>query len=107
MVQYWRVAAPATRYDSMIAQLQAAALPSREAPPDFGPYLDKVRRHAYAVTDEDVQAEITRLAGELGLPLAQAQQQMRSAQARDALKSKVREDKAMSVLSSAATIQEA
>jgi len=56
MVQYWRVAAPATRYDSMIAQLQAAALPSREAPPDFGPYLDKVRRHAYAVTDEDVQA---------------------------------------------------
>jgi trigger factor len=59
------------------------------------------------VTDEDLQAEITRLAGELGLPLAQAQQQMRSAQARDALKSKIREDKAMSVLSSAATIQDA
>jgi trigger factor len=59
------------------------------------------------VTDEDLQAEITRLAGELGVPLATAQQQMRSAQAREALKSKVREDKAMSVLSSAATIQEA
>jgi trigger factor len=59
------------------------------------------------VTDDDLQAEVTRIAGELGIPLAQAQQQMRSAQARDALKSKIREDKAMSVLSSAATIQEA
>ena len=59
------------------------------------------------VTDDDLQAEVTRIAGELGIPLAQAQQQMRSAQARDALKSKIREDKAMSILSSAATIQEA
>ena len=59
------------------------------------------------VTDDDLQAEVTRIAGELGMALAQAQQQMRSAQARDALKSKIREDKAMSVLSSAATIQEA
>jgi trigger factor len=59
------------------------------------------------VTDEDLQAEITRIAGELGLPLAQAQQQMRSAGARAALMSKIREDKALSVLSSAATIQEA
>ena len=25
-------------------------------PPDFGPYLDKVRSNAYTVTDEDVQA---------------------------------------------------
>jgi trigger factor len=58
-------------------------------------------------TDEDLQAEITRLAGELGLPLAQAQHQMRSAQARAALKSKIREDKALAVMSSAATIQEA
>ena len=55
MVQYGRVAIPATRYDSLIAQLQAA-LPNREAPPEFGAYLDKVRRHAYAITDEDVQA---------------------------------------------------
>ena len=59
------------------------------------------------VTDDDLQAEVTRIAGELGMALAQAQQQMRGAQARDALKSKIREDKAMSILSSAATIQEA
>jgi trigger factor len=59
------------------------------------------------VTDEDLQAELTRLAAEMGVPLATAQQQMRSAQAKDALKIKVREDKALSVLSSAATIQEA
>jgi trigger factor len=59
------------------------------------------------VTDEDLQAEVTRIAGELGLPLAQAQQQMRGAQARAALMTKIREDKALSVLSSAATIQEA
>jgi trigger factor len=59
------------------------------------------------VSDDDLQAEVTRIAGELGMPLAQAQQQMRGAQARDALKSKIREDKAMSILSSAATIQEA
>ena len=55
MVQYGRVAVPATRYDSLIAQLQAA-LPNREAPPEFGAYLDKVRRNAYAITDVDVQA---------------------------------------------------
>jgi trigger factor len=59
------------------------------------------------VTEEDLQAEITRLAGEVGLPLAQAQQQMRGAQAQGALKTKIREDKALAVLSSAATIQEA
>jgi trigger factor len=59
------------------------------------------------VTDEDLQAEVTRIAGELGLPLAQAQQQMRSAQARAALMTKIREDKALSVVSSAATIQDA
>ena len=55
MVQYGRVAVPATRYDSLIAQLQAA-LPNREAPPEFGAYLDKVRRNAYAIRDVDVQA---------------------------------------------------
>ena len=54
MVQYGRVAVPATRYDSLIAQLQAA-LPNREEPPDFGAYLYKVRHHAYTITDEDVQ----------------------------------------------------
>jgi trigger factor len=59
------------------------------------------------VTDEDLQAEITRLAAELGLPLAKAQQQMRGKEAREALKNKIREDKALAVLSSAATIQNA
>lgn len=49
------VAAPATRYDRVIAQLRAA-LPNREVPPAFGAYLDKVRRHASTITDEDVQA---------------------------------------------------
>ena len=57
------------------------------------------------VTDEDLQAEITRIAGELGLPLAKAQSQMRGKDAREALKIKIREDKALSVLSSAATIK--
>ena len=55
MVQYARVAVPATRYDLLIAELRAA-LPTREAPPDFDSYLDKVRRHAYEITDEEVQA---------------------------------------------------
>ena len=57
------------------------------------------------VTDEDLQAEVTRIAGELGLPLAKAQQQMRGKEAREALRNKIREDKALAVLSSAATIQ--
>ncbi len=49
------VAAPATRYDLLISQLRAA-LPDREAPPDFDTYLDKVRRRAHQITDEEVQA---------------------------------------------------
>lgn len=49
------VAAPATRYDPVIAKLRAA-LPDRQAPLDFDTYLDKVRGHAYTTTDEDVQA---------------------------------------------------
>ena len=55
MVQYGRVSLPATRYDALIAELRAA-LPDREAPDDFGPYLDKIRQHAYTITDHDVQA---------------------------------------------------
>ena len=55
MVQYGRVGLPATRYDALIGELRAA-LPNRDAPSDFATYLDKVRRHAYTVTDEDVQA---------------------------------------------------
>ena len=45
-----------TRYDELIARLRAAAQPGRPAPPDFDAYLDKVRRHAYKVTDRDVEA---------------------------------------------------
>jgi alkylhydroperoxidase family enzyme len=45
-----------TRYDPLVEQLRQAAQPDREAPPEFVPYLDKVRRNAYKVTDEDIQA---------------------------------------------------
>ena len=44
-----------SRYDELIARLREAAQPDRPAPPDFAPYLDKVRRHAYKVTDRDVE----------------------------------------------------
>ena len=43
-----------SRYDELIARLRKAAQPDRPAPPDFAPYLDKVRRHAYKVTDRDI-----------------------------------------------------
>jgi len=46
----------ATRYDPLVERLREAARPGREAPADFARYLDKVRRNAYKVTDEDVQA---------------------------------------------------
>jgi alkylhydroperoxidase family enzyme len=45
-----------TRYDSLVEGLREAARPDREAPPDFAPYLDKVRRNAYKVTDADIRA---------------------------------------------------
>jgi alkylhydroperoxidase family enzyme len=45
-----------TRYDSLVERLRQAAQPDRDAPPDFAPYLDKVRRHPYRVTDKDIQA---------------------------------------------------
>jgi alkylhydroperoxidase family enzyme len=45
-----------TRYDELIARLREAAEPDRPAPADFGPYLEKVRRHAYEVADQDVEA---------------------------------------------------
>jgi alkylhydroperoxidase family enzyme len=50
------LAEPVTRYDSLVERLRRAAQPDREAPPDFAPYLEKVRSNAYKVTDEDVQA---------------------------------------------------
>ena len=45
-----------TRYDDLIAKLREAAQPDRPAPPDFAVYLEKVRLHAYEVTDADVQS---------------------------------------------------
>jgi alkylhydroperoxidase family enzyme len=44
-----------TRYDELVGRLRAAAQPDRPAPPAFAPYLEKVRRHAYQVTDADVR----------------------------------------------------
>jgi trigger factor len=58
-----------------------------------------------AVTDEDVQAELGRIADEMGVPLAKLQQQTRSKETRAALENRVREDKALALLSAAATIQ--
>jgi alkylhydroperoxidase family enzyme len=43
-----------TRYDEVIKRLREASQPERPAPPEFAAYLDKVRRHAYEVTDRDV-----------------------------------------------------
>ncbi|ACL66830.1 trigger factor [Anaeromyxobacter dehalogenans 2CP-1] len=58
------------------------------------------------VTEEDLEAEAARIADELGMPLAKVQQQTRGKDAREALKNRIREEKALSLLSSAATIQQ-
>ena len=47
---------PTTRYEPLVERLRQAAQPDRQAPPEFAPYLDKVRTNAYKVTDQDVQA---------------------------------------------------
>jgi len=39
----------------MIDALRAAARPERPAPPELASYLEKVRLHAYKVTDDDVE----------------------------------------------------
>ena len=39
----------------MIDALREAARPDRPAPPEFARYVQKVRLHAYKVTDEDVE----------------------------------------------------
>ena len=44
-----------TRYDYLIARLREAAQPDRAAPEQMRAYLEKVRLHAYEVTDRDVQ----------------------------------------------------
>jgi alkylhydroperoxidase family enzyme len=46
---------PVTRYDELVKQLREAARPDRKAPSDLAPYLDKVRRNAYKVTDADIR----------------------------------------------------
>jgi alkylhydroperoxidase family enzyme len=43
-----------TRYDEPIARLRERAQPGRPAPSEFDAYLEKVRLHAYKVTDRDV-----------------------------------------------------
>jgi alkylhydroperoxidase family enzyme len=50
------VARPVTRYDPLVEELRRAAQPGREAPADLAPYLEKVRRNAYRITDEDIRA---------------------------------------------------
>ena len=56
-------------------------------------------------TEDDLQAEVARVAEEMGVPVQVAQKQMRGAEARAALRTKVREDQALAVLTQAATIQ--
>ena len=43
-----------TQYDDLIARLRAAAEPERTAPAELSGYLEKVRLHAYKVTDRDI-----------------------------------------------------
>ena len=43
-----------TQYDDLIARLRAAAEPERAASTELIGYLEKVRLHAYKVTDRDV-----------------------------------------------------
>jgi alkylhydroperoxidase family enzyme len=45
----------ATRYDELIGALREAAEPEREPAAEMHSYLEKVRRHAYKVTDGDVE----------------------------------------------------
>jgi hypothetical protein len=42
------------RYDPLVLRLREASRPEREQPPAAGAYLEKVRLHAYRVTDGDV-----------------------------------------------------
>lgn len=45
-----------TRYDELVDRLRIAARPDRPAPADMHAYLEKVRLHAYRITDRDVDA---------------------------------------------------
>jgi alkylhydroperoxidase family enzyme len=44
-----------TRYDTLVSALREAAEPDREVPPGLAPYVEKVRLHAYKVTDREVE----------------------------------------------------
>ena len=44
-----------TRYDELIAHLRDAAQPDRGTPKPMQTYVQKVRLHAYKVTDRDVE----------------------------------------------------
>jgi trigger factor len=57
------------------------------------------------VSEEDLQAEAARIADEMGVPLARVQQQLRGAEPRAALRSRVREEKAVALLASVASIK--
>ena len=55
------------------------------------------------VSEEDLQTELTRIADEVGTTLAKVQQQMRGAEARQAIRNRVREEKALALMASQAT----
>ncbi|HZZ85821.1 MAG TPA: trigger factor [Anaeromyxobacteraceae bacterium] len=57
------------------------------------------------VGEEDLQAELARMSGEMGIPLAKLQQQMKGGSARAALMNRLREDRALAFLTSAATLK--
>lgn len=44
------------RYEELIERLREASQSDRAAPADMHAYLEKVRLHAYEVTDRDVEA---------------------------------------------------
>lgn len=54
------------------------------------------------VSDEDVQAEVARIGDELGVPASQVQRQLNSGDSLQALRHKIREDKAFAFLSAQA-----
>jgi trigger factor len=54
---------------------------------------------------EDIQAEVAKTAGELNLPLAQVQQQLRDPRARAAIANRIREEKALAFLTTEAKLQ--
>ena len=44
------------RRDAVIAELRQAVAPGTVVPDDLAAYVEKVRRHAYKVTDAEVEA---------------------------------------------------